>query len=165
APDPAYLHWRFGTAACARGSFAVRDASGDLQGLAIAAPSGGHLEVDCWWAREPGEGAESAAPLLGGVLGAAARAAGLELRVELPLWHSSLAMLLESGLRLAPSGRSRWVVSLAPRLDLEVLRNRWLRQRGDGLGALGAGMEAGQWPRPAVGHAEDDAVESTPPRS
>jgi hypothetical protein len=164
-PDPADLHWRFGTAARARGSFAVRDGDGGLQGLAIAAPRGGHLEVDCWWAQEPAEGAESVAPLLGGALGAAARAAGLELRVELPLWHPALGVLLEAGLRLAPSGRSRWVASLAPRLDLEVLRNRWLRQRGDGLGPLGAGVEADQGPRPAVGQAEDDAVESTPPRS
>ena len=103
---------------------------------------------------------------LSGICAVQARAMAA-LPFGLPHWAMSfpLAALTALSLRLAPSGRSRWVVSLAPRLDLEVLRNRWLRQRGDGLGALGAGMEAGQWPRPAVGHAEDDAVESTPPRS
>lgn len=163
-PDPGFLHWRFGTAARARGSFAVREEAGGLRGLAIAAPMGGHLEVDCWWQGAPGGAEDPVAPLLAGALGAAARTAGLELRVELPLWHPALALLLDAGLRLAPSGRSRWVAALAPRLDLEVLRNRWLRQRGDGLGALGGERGSDGASRPAVGQAEDGAVESTPPR-
>lgn len=132
--DPALLHWRFGDAPALHGACGVRD--GDrLQALAVYSVEGEALEVQAWWALADAEG--PAEQRLGGALAeVAARAGGLELRLEAPLWSPAARSLLAQGLTLRPTSRSLWVASFEPRLDLELLRGRWLWQRAEDLGPI-----------------------------
>lgn len=136
SPDPALLHWRFGEALEAHGACGVREGE-RLEALAVYSVGLGALEVRAWWASADAEGL-AGRRLSGALADVAARAGGLELRLEAPLWSSAARDLLAQGLTLRPSGRSLWVASFEPRLDLELLRGRWHWQRAEDLGPIGA---------------------------